>query len=924
MARHPTTSLGDAGRHADPGLIGREHELGELRRVLAAVSDRGDAVRISGEPGVGKSALMGAIATRARTDGMQVLQTTGVEAESGFAYASLERLLEPLIGPDHGSTDRAAGVLRAAFARDRVQLSDEVYLVAMAALELLTASASVLPAVILVDDVQWVDSPSADVVGFVGRRIAHDAMVLVVAGRRDDRTWHDGIRELVLEPLGDESSVELLAAASPGLSTSLAARVLHLAAGNPLGLIELGRTLAVADETASGLDREIPLTARLEAAFAAGTETLGDVPRNVLLAAALAPGASWSEISGAVAHATGTRPGADDIGDVDDLGLLTGDRRFVQFRHPLARSAVVQAATRREQQVLHEGLALVIVEPERNLRHRVAAVIGFDRGLADELDLRSRQRSGRAAIDTLERAAELTEDPTQRSHRLIRCAELADGLAERTEVMRYVAAVEALEPTGIDRIRTTALRIVSSDVAPSDPRPPLELLALAHEASGAGEIELTLQFLTRIADRSRAARLVDELQHQVIELALGVPVEPNDLRVTNIIAHVAPIGRSATIVERLVGIEPDGMASDHDHLLAYSAMAVGDMPLAAVAFDSAIGRERTAGQLRPLAVDLSMRGWVALELGDWGTAGQFAGEALTLAMETGQHVLACPALLLQAALAGAIGDIEQENRQIVAASQLINRGGVANYRLAINLARGVAAAVDGRHGEAVSALDVLLDSDEPDHNPRHAVPAIAYYAHSAARVGRADHARRVLQRFEEQNPGGSGPGMRIALTHAACALAPESGAVDVYEAALADETMQRAFDQARLRLELGSRLHRHRHIVESRMHLRVAAQLFDVMGNVPFANRARAGLRAAGERTGHTAPSGRSDLTPQEAQIADLAAAGLSNKQIGERLFLSHRTVASHLYRIFPKLGISTRSQISSALATDTPPFDVR
>lgn len=924
MTGRTTTSPGHHGRHGEGGLVGREEEFGELCGMLGSVHDRGDAVCISGEPGVGKSALMRAVGERSLLDGLRVLQATGVEAESGFAYASLERLLEPLTGPAHGATDRSSDVLRAAFARDRVREPDEVYLVAMAVLDLVTSVADDLPTVILVDDVQWADSPSAEVLGFVGRRIAHDPIVLVTAGRRDDRRWHDALREFVLEPLGEQSAIELLAATSPDLSTPLTARVLELAAGNPLGLIELGRTLAVLDETALGLDRQIPLTARLEAAFASGTKSLGETARALLLAAALAPGASWSEITAAVTSATGIRPDAGALGDLDDLGLLTSDRRSVRFRHPLARSAVVQAASQRERQSLHEGLARAIREPERNLRHRSSAAVGFDDELADELDLRSRHRSGRAALDTLERAAELTQDPVERSRRLLRCAELADGLAERSEVMRYLDAVEVLEPTGIDRVRTTALRIVSDDVAPSDPRPSLELLALAHEASGVGEIELTLQFLTKIADRSRSARLVDELQQQVVELALGVPVEANDLRVTNIIAHVAPIGRSATIIERLIGVEPGGMASDHDHLLAYSAMAVGDMPLAAVAFDSAIARERTARQLRPLAVDLSMRGWVALELGDWGTAGQFAGEALTLAMETGQHVLACPALLLQAVLAGAIGDTEQENRQIAEASQLINRGGVANYRLAINLARGMAAAVDGRHGDAVSALDVLLDSDEPDHNPRHAVPAIAYYAHSAARAGRADHARRVLRRFEEQNPGGSGPGMRIAFTHAACALAPESGAVEAYEAALADVMMQRAFDQARLRLGLGSWLRQRRHIVESRVHLRLAAQLFDVMGNVPFANRARAGLRAAGERTGHTAPNTRSELTPQEAQIADLAAAGLSNKQIGERLFLSHRTVASHLYRIFPKLGITARSQISPALATDRRPLDGR
>ncbi len=377
------------------------------------------------------------------------------------------------------------------------------------------------------------------------------------------------------------------------------------------------------------------------------------------------------------------------------------------------------------------------------------------------------------------------------------------------------------------------------------------------------------------------------------------------------IAHVSPLRHSSTIIERLADIVPEALAADQDHHLAYSAMSIGDMPLAAAAFSRAIARERATGQLRRLAVDLAMRGWVAIELGDWGTAAQVAAEGLALAEETGQHILVCPARLLLATIAGGNGDDDTADHHVFEASRVITTYGIANYRLAVNLAQGIAAALTARYRDAVGFLDPLLDPTQQDQNPRHALPTIPYYAISATRLGITDHARRQLRRFERQIDGSTGPGVHINLGIARPALAPDDAADSLYRDALADPVMQRPFDQARLQLAHGGWLRRHGRIVESRAPLRAARQMFDQLGNRPFSTRARAELRGAGEQSRNDSTTTWDALTPQEAQIATLAADGLTNRQIGERLFLSHRTVGSHLYRIFPKLGISTRSQLA-------------
>ena len=368
---------------------------------------------------------------------------------------------------------------------------------------------------------------------------------------------------------------------------------------------------------------------------------------------------------------------------------------------------------------------------------------------------------------------------------------------------------------------------------------------------------------------------------------------------------------STTIIERLADIVPDSLAPDQDHHLAYSAMSIGDMPVAAAAFSRAIARERVSGELRRLAVDLAVRGWVAIELGDWGTAAQVAAEGLALAEETGQHILVCPARLLLAMLAGGNGDDQMAEHHLVEASRLITTHGIDNYRLAVNLAQGMAAALTARYRDAVDFLDPLLDPAHPDQNPRHALPIIPYYVIAATRLGLTDHARRQLRRFERQIEGSAGPGVHINLGIARPALAPDAAADALYRDAIADPIMQRPFDQARLRLAHGGWLRRHGRIVESREPLRAARQMFDRLGNTPFSSRARAELRGAGEQSSNDLTSSWDALTPQEAQIAALAADGLTNRQIGERLFLSHRTVGSHLYRIFPKLGVTTRSQLA-------------
>ena len=366
----------------------------------------------------------------------------------------------------------------------------DLFAVAMAALTVLTAAADALPVVLVVDDLHWFDAPSADVLGFVMRRIHDDAIVAFVACRPDAARQGDA-RELELPPLDPSDARGAARAQRRRAADAQSPRDPALGGGQPAGDRRAGpRRQPPVTHASLRIDEEIPLTARLIDAFAQRTVGLDDTARAVLLAAALAPGTNSDEIVRVPrASAAGTSPSHAALDVAVDAGLLIDDDAHVAFRHPLARAAVIATSTRSERRTMHDSLAAIIKEPERNLWHRAQAAVGTDDDLAGELDDLAGRRPGPQVIDILVRAAGLTGDTDLRARRLIRAGELAIDLADRDHASSSSPPRRALEPTGADRRRLRALRIASDDTVPQDTRPSLELISLSQEALADGDVD---------------------------------------------------------------------------------------------------------------------------------------------------------------------------------------------------------------------------------------------------------------------------------------------------------------------------------------------------------------------------------------------------------------------------------------------------
>ena len=327
---------------------------------------------------------------------------------------------------------------------------------------------------------------------------------------------------------------------------------------------------------------------------------------------------------------------------------------------------------------------------------------------------------------------------------------------------------------------------------------------------------------------------------------------------------------------------------------------------------------RAQGRLGLLAQLLVVRGWAGLNAGNFSDAIRAMEEGNSLAIETGQPIWAAISRIGRAVLRGLQGDEG-------AVEELIGEAGddLSAQRLSLLLAksefaRGVIATTAGLQSDAVDHFSRMFLPDGPAFHELVAHAAAPLVIDCAVRAGRLDDARRLMDELEAMAERTTAPLVLIGVRLGRALLANESEAENLYEKAL-DSDPKWPFHHARLEMAFGAWLRRRRRITESRPHLRSARDAFDALGLQPWADKARAELRASGERNAEVGPKTPQPLTPQELQIAQMAAAGLSNREIADRLFLSHRTVGAHLYRVFPKLGIVSRSELAQALASIEP-----
>jgi DNA-binding CsgD family transcriptional regulator len=912
--------MSGTARREPASLLGRASERALLMGLLDDVAARGQALVVHGEPGIGKSRLLDDAARAATERGMTVLSTAGVQSEARLPFAGLHQLLRPVRARAAALPEVQRAALDAAFGLSHAGAA-EPFRIAMAALDLVAEVATDAPVLLVAEDAQWLDRPTADVLAFLARRIESDPIILLAATRDGypSALQDSGIAELPLAGLDDADAAALLDEAAPELSLVARTQVLAVAAGNPLALCELPKA---ASEDSGGA-----LTERLERAFAGRVAELPEPARVVLLVAALNDGDDLTETLAGASALAGTELDADALAPAVAAGIVTADLRTLRFRHPLMRSAVAQHAGVAARRRAHEALAAVLRDhPDRRAWHRAALLTGTHEDVAGELEdaaARARRRGAVAtAVSALRRAAELGQ-PQMRDRRLLAAAALAVEMGRPDLVERLLAGVDRGRLDDLDGARATWVE----ETALTRPLGGTErftgLIAAAERAGAAGDRDLHVDLLWLVASRAWWADPGPDARAALIAAAgrLGGADAP-DPRVFAVHAYADPWGHAAGVLDRLdaATAAPGAVGLDADAVRFYgpAALVVGAFDLGIDLLGAAVEGLRTQGRLGHLPRLLTLYASMAARLGEWDTALTAADEARRLADELGEPQWSAAADTASAMVLAMRGDEEQALR-LCAGAELVAGPVGANITMAFaQFGKVLAGLAIGRHGEAYNNAERLFTPGDAAYHPVICSWLVADLADAARHTGDVAQARARVDEVAAR--AGERPGSWIALTlrHARALLAEPEDAEACFDAALSCALTRWPFQRARIQLAQGQWLRRHRRVAESRVALRAARDTFDALGCKTWGEHARRELRAAGERSRHRVPEARDQLTAQELQIAQLAAQGLSNREIGARLFLSHRTISTHLYRVFPKLGITSRGELAAALAPST------
>ncbi|WP_329329236.1 helix-turn-helix transcriptional regulator [Streptomyces mirabilis] len=915
----------------DEWIVGRDRELALLSRLVDALTTgRTGALLMTGGPGAGKSALLDAAARMARRSGVRVLRCRGSEGESGLAFAGLHQLLRPFLDLAEGLPARQRAALLGVFGLDDgTRTVSDPLLTSLGALTLLSDAAEHGPLLLVIDDTHWLDLGTLDVLAFMARRLEGEPVALLLAARDTavpaqlDRQ----IDRLTIEPLDPAAAGRLLDHQPRPPAGRARSRVLEQAAGVPLALVELAR--AVARDPAAAHEDALPLTDRLEAIFAADLPVLPPATRALLLFAAAAESAELPVILSAV----GDRATPDDWLPAERAGLVRIDADRVRFRHPLIRSAVYRAATYTERHTAHRALADVLVgDPDRRAWHHAAAASGVDEEAAGELDdsaARAQRRGGYAAAATaLERAARLSPDPTVRAGRLVRAATMAMYAGHPRWVGELSAQVATLtdEPALLAEASLLAgwALAVTTQFADS-----LGFLLPVAEAAVDEDPVLTLDALataTTPAYNSGAP----EHRENILRIVERVPPQDDETGRLWALAGCDPVRNRAQALELLaatwtVPLPKPGSGVDiplSRLVVSGGAAWVLDETAEAIRLLGAamdhLRRSPTSGANATVAQALAL---ALYESGSWTKARAALDEAFGLAAEGGLENVVVGAPVLRATLLALRGDTEEARAAVQRAVHGIDLPNCRSLQVRTHYALGAAALAEGDHAAAYDRFRAVY-TRQPEPAPLHFHASDYYLADlvaAAVRTGRTEDARLVLDTARRRLAEGETSARLTAIVHRAEALLAEpDDAERHFMAALADPAGdQWPFERAQVRLDYAEWLRRRRRAVEARPLLAAALEVFERLGTRPWTDRTRAELRAAGV-TPVSTPAGSADslaeLTPQQLQIARLAAAGLTNREIGERIFLSPRTVGFHLYRIFPKLGITSRAQLRDAL----------
>ncbi|MFI9611629.1 ATP-binding protein [Streptomyces sp. NPDC052023] len=901
-------------------LMGRQRETALLGRALDEARNgpgRGSATHLRGEAGIGKTALLEWTAAQARERGFSVLRAVGSEAEAELAFGALHQVFRPLMGYAELLAPCQREALESALGLCEGRALGGL-VVGAAALSLLLEATRRRPLLILVDDLHWVDSSSAAVFTFLHRRISELPLVIVSAGRPDgtapDGTSSDGrpARPVTLEALAPDDAARLLRRRHPELGTPAVRRIVREAAGNPLALVEL--PLQLSPEQWNGdLPDRVPLGRRLERLFAHRLDALAPEAIRVLLLVALGGGpAAWSAGKWLRVHAGERAVEVLDEIEAGGLARLDSSGRLA-FRHPLVGSAVVSRATSADKREAHRELAEALpADDPRRLVHEAAASLFPDEELAARLDAAGRRLSRRGgdseAALLLDRAAVLSTDPGSRARRLTWAAVMAARGGRLPYTARIVAELRRSPvPDDIAPLFAYAAVYVDQshriDFASSFTLLPEALDALAEPgaqsfAGLAEQVYFKLLLASAYTNDPRGWRALERHRHRVSPLARLCHRVWSDPART---AHGA-VEELRSLASALSEEQEAGAA----WLLLWTAAAVD-------AADSTLWRRFTGQHAYATQGTIAKaRSYQDYLHGRWDQAEACLREAQA-AEDLGYH---CNALLFRHHYAHFLAGRGDEEGLLQAERSIRPLAARARMKFVedhLTHLRALAALGHGRYEEAYVRLAELTPPGVlPQGLPWFHLPFFDFVS-AATHTGRHEAARAHLAAARAARMADISPHHAFLLAAASALAAGDDEADGRYEAAYAvPGAGQWVFEGARLRLAHGVRLRRQQR-AGARDALGEARRTFVALGAVPWARQAERELRAAGQAAGEP-HGGRELLTAHELRVAQLAADGLTNKDIGQRLRVSPRTVADHLYRIYPKLGITSRAALARAL----------
>ncbi|MFI1977011.1 ATP-binding protein [Streptomyces wedmorensis] len=934
----------------DPGkateLIGRRQEREELALLLSAAGKgRGGALVLSGEAGIGKTALLDSVHT---LSGVRVLRVAGVEFETDLAFSALHQLCAPVMNRLSKLPMPQRHALEAAFGLGTRNVPDR-FLVGLAVLGLLSRAAAERPLVCVVDDAQWLDQASAQALSFAARR-AQTEPVLFLFAVREISGCQDlaGLPGMAVGGLPDDEARALLAArVRAPLDSPVRDRIVVEARGNPLALLELPRTIDLAGgfalpeqnaprmansgtngaRGASGTD---PTTAsdKVVASFRARVTALPPDTRQLLLIAAAEPTGDpvvlWRAAHLLDIDAAAATPALD--AELLSIGL------WVRFRHPLVRSTVYGDASPAERRSVHRALADVMNEadePDRRAWHRAQAAAGPDEEVARALERsadRAQSRGGAAAAAAfLEAATKLTPDAGHRAERALAAASAKRDVGASDAALELLAVADAQPLGDLARARAQTLRARIAFDRHRNDASVAELQRAAQstaplDTSAAREIILeTLAAAVFVGRFAEGPRLREAAQAALAMPPAPSPARPLDLLLDGLATQVrdgfeaaAPLLRG--VVDQYLRRPGDSAHSPGELWMACSAaMDLWDDMAWRMLADEQIRSSREAGALAALPMTLSYRALAHIHAGEFSDAAALVAESYAIAAEVGAPGL----VYVDVSLAAWRGDETRTDELSSAAMSDAAERGEGRLATAVEYAQAVLCNGLGRYEAALTACRSVCELDEMGFHAW--VPA--EFVEAAVHCGRREEAERMLERLTERtrsSPTDWGVGMRL---RSQAMLSHGAEADELFGEAVARlDRSEGRVHAARARLLHGEWLRREGRSREAQAQLRTAHETLRSFGAEAFAERAARELRATGEQpVRHPTASAAGLLTAQEVVIARLVATGATSREVGERMFLSPRTVEAHLRNVYRKLGIRSRKQLRDLPALGEP-----